>query len=59
MTDLEYMREAFAEALAAYDEGEYPVGAVVVRGSEILSRAGNAVNSENDPTAACRQRITH
>ena len=59
MTDLGYMREAFAEALAADDEGEYPVGAVVAQGGEILSRAGNAVNSENDPTAACRQRIIH
>ena len=30
MNDLRFMREAFAEALAAYDDGEYPVGAAAV-----------------------------
>jgi tRNA(adenine34) deaminase len=51
MNDLDYMREAFAEALKAYENGEYPVGAVVVNNGEILSQAANAENSENDPTA--------
>ena len=44
---------AFAEAEAARDRGEVPVGAVVVDGrtSEVLARAGNAVEAMHDPTA--------
>ena len=51
MNDLDYLQEAYTEALKAYDNGEYPVGAVVVRNGEILSRAANAENSDYDPTA--------
>lgn len=51
MTDRHFMQEAYAEALSAYDDGEYPVGAVIVRNSEIVSRAHNAQDSEYDPTA--------
>ena len=42
MTDGEFMSEAYAEALLAYDAGEYPVGAVVVRNGSIIGRAHNA-----------------
>ena len=51
MNDHDYMREAYTEALKAYDNGEYPVGAIVVRNGEILSQAANAENSDYDPTA--------
>ena len=51
MTDLQHMREALAEATAAYDKGEYPVGAVVVRGGKIISRSGNDTVRRSDPTA--------
>lgn len=51
MNDLEYMRAAHAEALIAYDNGEYPVGAVVVLDGEIISRAPNAEFADYDPTA--------
>ena len=44
---------AMAEAEAARDRGEVPVGAVVVDGSTgaVLARAGNGVESSCDPTA--------
>ena len=42
-----------AEAEAARDRGEVPVGAVVVDGhtGAVLARAGNAVEAMHDPTA--------
>ena len=44
---------AIAEAEAARDRGEVPVGAVVVDGSTgaVLARAGNGVEAGRDPTA--------
>ena len=39
--DEEYMRQALAEARLALTEGEIPVGAVVVRGGEVIARAHN------------------
>ena len=44
---------AIAEAEAARDRGEVPVGAVVVDGrtGDVLARAGNAVEATHDPTA--------
>jgi tRNA(adenine34) deaminase len=42
---------AFKEARAASLRGEVPVGAVVVRDGVILSRAGNRVLADKDPTA--------
>ena len=52
MTDHErYMRMALAEAMLAADEGEVPVGAVIVRGEEVLALAHNRREQTNDPTA--------
>ena len=51
MTDREFMRQAYAEALLAYDAGEYPVGAVVVRSQEVVGRAHNDQSRLRDPTA--------
>lgn len=47
------MRTALAEAQAAADRGETPVGAVVVDPStgEVIAAAGNAPIGETDPTA--------
>jgi len=44
---------AMAEAEAAAERGEVPVGAVVVDGrtGAVLARAGNAVEATHDPTA--------
>ena len=46
-----FMQLALAEARQAESEGEVPVGAVVVRGDEILVRAHNQPIGLNDPTA--------
>jgi tRNA(adenine34) deaminase len=47
----EFMRQAIAEAEAAREDGEVPVGAVVVIGGEVKGRGRNAVIRSSDPTA--------
>lgn len=49
--DLAGMGWALAEATAAAAAGEVPVGAVVVRGGEILGRGHNETIARQDPTA--------
>jgi tRNA(adenine34) deaminase len=49
--DERVMRLALEEARAAAAAGDVPVGAVIVRGDEILARQGNAREREQDPTA--------
>ena len=57
--DTYFMKKAFAEALQAFDEGEIPVGAVVVAGNKIIARAHNLTETLNDVTAhAEMQAIT-
>ena len=51
MTDSDYMREALAEAKAAADAGELPVGCVVVKDGAIVARARNACEARRDATA--------
>lgn len=51
MTDLEAMQAALAEARAAGEAGEVPIGAVVVHDGGILARGQNRVLRDNDPTA--------
>jgi tRNA(adenine34) deaminase len=46
-----FMREALAEARAAEEAGEVPVGAVLVAGGRIVARAHNAPVGTSDPTA--------
>ncbi len=64
-----YMTEALGEAKAAGQRGEIPVGAVIVDSGtgEIIARAGNATEADQDPTAhaellairtACAQKNT-
>jgi len=45
------MQEALAEARAAGERGEVPVGAVVVADGRIVARAGNRTIADCDPTA--------
>lgn len=45
------MREALAEARLAADAGEVPVGAVVVRGGQVIGRGRNGPIGAHDPTA--------
>ena len=49
--DERMMGLALEEARAAAEGGDVPVGAVVARGEEVLGRAGNAREREQDPTA--------
>ena len=49
--DERYMRKAIAEAQQAYDEGEIPVGAVVVCRGKVLASAHNLTETLTDVTA--------
>lgn len=51
MTDQDFMREALAEAKIAFEKGEIPIGAVIVRDGEILARDHNRREEQADPTA--------
>ena len=46
-----FMNIALREAQRAFDEGEVPVGAVVVAGSKILGKGYNQTERLGDPTA--------
>jgi tRNA(adenine34) deaminase len=49
--DDDYMRVALDAAAAARGRGEVPVGAVLVRGGEIVASGGNSPIASHDPTA--------
>jgi tRNA(adenine34) deaminase len=51
LSDEYFMKQALAEAQKAYDEGEVPVGAVVVCDNRIIARAHNQTERLNDVTA--------
>src|SRR2546421_679198 len=46
-----FMREALRQAAKAYELGEVPVGAVIVRQGRIIARAFNQVEQLKDATA--------
>ena len=50
-TDAEFMRRALELARAAAARGEVPVGALLVRGDEVLGEGGNCPIGTHDPTA--------
>ena len=59
MTDQEYMQKALIEAKQAFEEGEVPVGAVIVCRDRIIARAHNLAERLTDVTAhAEMQAIT-
>lgn len=51
MSDNKYMQEAISLAQQAANNGEVPVGAVIVKDGEIIGRGSNAPISLNDPSA--------
>lgn len=54
-----FMKMALGEAQQAYAEGEIPIGAVIVSGSQVLARCHNLTETLCDPTAhAEMQAIT-
>jgi len=46
-----YMSQAIQEAHKAWDEGEIPVGAVIVYKDKVIARGHNRVEASKDPTA--------
>ncbi|MEN8935122.1 MAG: nucleoside deaminase, partial [Planktotalea arctica] len=51
MSFTSFMKDALEQARLAGEAGEVPVGAVVVRGGEIIGRGRNATRSGCDPSA--------
>ena len=51
LTDEYFMKQALAEARLGAEEGEVPVGAVVVCNNQIIARGHNQTERLNDPTA--------
>jgi tRNA(adenine34) deaminase len=49
--DIQFMQEALAEARAAAEAGEVPIGAVLVHGGQILARSNNRTIRDTDPTS--------
>lgn len=46
-----FMEIAIAESLKAGEDGNSPVGSIIVRDGEVIGIGQNRVTSENDPTA--------
>ncbi len=50
-TDRKFLRMAYEEAKAGYDEGGCPIGSVLARGSELVSKGRNQRVQKGDPIA--------
>jgi tRNA(adenine34) deaminase len=50
-SDESFMKQAFNQAKLAFDEGEIPIGAVIVSNNKIIARAHNQTELLNDFTA--------
>ena len=51
LTDIDFMRLALAQATAAAQAGEVPVGAVIVQGDKVIATGRNSPIAGRDPTA--------
>ena len=51
MDDIQFMKEALVEAKKALDKFEVPVGCVIVKDGQIIARAHNLKESEQDVTS--------
>jgi tRNA(adenine34) deaminase len=49
-TDIYFMRLALEEAKLAFQEGEVPVGAVLVKDRKVITKAHNSRETSKDPT---------
>ena len=64
MNDQDWMQQALEQAKLAADNGEVPVGAIVVKNGTVIGRGFNQPIGQHDPTAhaeiqAMRQAATH
>ncbi len=50
-TDLKFLRIAYEEAKAGFDEGGCPIGSVLARGDELVSQGRNQRVQKGDPIA--------
>src|SRR5687768_694344 len=50
-SDEYFMQQALKEAQKAHDEGEVPIGAIIVMQNKIIARGYNQVEKLNDSTA--------
>jgi len=53
-----YMRAAIEEALNARRNGDYAIGAVLVKNDEIIARMPNVTRTRNDPTQHAEIEVT-
>ncbi len=51
MNDTHFMHQALAQAQQAFDAGEVPVGAVIVKDGQVIATGRNAPIATHDPTA--------
>ena len=51
LTDIDFMQLALAQASAAAQSGEVPVGAVIVQGGKVIATGRNSPITGHDPTA--------
>lgn len=49
MSDVEFLRQAYEQALKGYQQGGAPIGAVMVRDGEVIARGRNKRIQEGDP----------
>lgn len=49
--DTRWMRVALDEAVQAFERGDWPTGAVLVKDGKLLARGQNRQNTRSDPTA--------
>lgn len=49
--DTGWMRVALDEAVEAFERGDWPTGAVLVKDGQLLARGQNRQNTRSDPTA--------
>lgn len=50
-TDIHFMKEALKEAKKAFEKGEVPIGAIIVKDGEIVGSGHNEIERKKDVTA--------
>lgn len=52
-----FMQKAIEQAIKARDQGDVPIGAVIVHDGKIITMAGNEVEYLHDPTAHAEMQV--